>query len=194
MFSRWKMFTRWQHAHQFDVSLTIQHEVLRLQISVEDTLAMEVIESFCDATNAEFGSGLIKTPPKDMKAKFKLFAEQQGQIWHHSVGREAGEVVSLHKSNWTTGSPYSMIYDNWTWVSLLQDRISLCFLIRWQAKCGDFVTFSMKQHQWHQSVGLLPVSEQTPNLSTQTGLQQHVHIFVIFKRAIQSGVREAQTS
>lgn len=41
---------------------------------------------------------------------------------------------------------------------------------------------------------VLPVSEQTPNLSTQTGLQQHVHILVILERAIQSGAREAQTS
>lgn len=30
----------------------------------------------------------------------------------------------------------------------------------------------------------LPVSEQTPHLSTQTGFQQHVDIFVIFKCAI----------
>lgn len=54
-----------QHAHQFDVSLSIQHEILRLQVSVEDALAMEVIESFCDASDAEFGSGLVKAPPKD---------------------------------------------------------------------------------------------------------------------------------
>lgn len=73
MFSRHYMFNHWQHTHQFDVSLSIQHEILRLQISVEDALAMEVIKSFCDTTNAEFGSGLIKTPPKDKKAKFKLF-------------------------------------------------------------------------------------------------------------------------
>lgn len=43
---------------------------------------------------------------------------------------------------------------------------------------------------WH----LLPVPEQTPDLSTQTGLQQHVHIFVILECAIQSGENETQTS
>lgn len=30
----------------------------------------------------------------------------------------------------------------------------------------------------------IPVSEQAPNFSSQAGLQQHVHIFVVFKRAI----------
>lgn len=97
MLSRQNMLNRWQHAHQFDVSLSIQHEILRLQVSIEDTLAMEVIKSLCDAANAEFGSGLIKTPPKDQKAQFKLFADKQGLIRRCSGGREAGEVVSLHK-------------------------------------------------------------------------------------------------
>ena len=59
--------------HQFDVSLSIQHEILRLQVSVENTFAMEVIESFCDATNAEFSSGLIKAPSKHKKDTFDHF-------------------------------------------------------------------------------------------------------------------------
>ena len=73
MFSGQNMFSRWQHAHQFDVPLSIQHEILRLQVSVEDTFAMEVVEGLRDASNAEFGSGLIKTPPADKTARFKAF-------------------------------------------------------------------------------------------------------------------------
>lgn len=40
---------------------------------------------------------------------------------------------------------------------------------------------------------MVPVSEQTPDFSAQAGLQQHVDIFVILKRAIQSEVKEAET-
>lgn len=40
---------------------------------------------------------------------------------------------------------------------------------------------------------MVPVSEQTPDFSSQAGLQQHVHIFVILKCAIQSEVKEAET-
>lgn len=40
---------------------------------------------------------------------------------------------------------------------------------------------------------MVPVSEQTPDFSSQAGLQQHVHIFVILERAIQSEVKEAET-
>lgn len=67
MFSGQNMLRCYKHAHQFNVTLSIQHEILRLQVSVEDTFAMEVVESLCDAANAEFGSGLIKTPPADTK-------------------------------------------------------------------------------------------------------------------------------
>lgn len=40
---------------------------------------------------------------------------------------------------------------------------------------------------------VLPVSEQTPDLPPQTGLQQHVHVLVVLKCAIQSAAKEAQT-
>lgn len=90
VFPRQNMFNHWQHAHQFDVPLSIQHEILRLQVSVEDTFAMEVVESLCDTTNAEFGSGLIKTPPAEKAAKFKPFADKRGRVGHWSGGSEAG--------------------------------------------------------------------------------------------------------
>ena len=82
MFLTQNMSKHWQHTHQFDVSLSIQHEILRLQVSVEDALAMEVIKRFCDATNTEFGSGLIKTPPKDKRDKFKPFDDKWTQSLH----------------------------------------------------------------------------------------------------------------
>lgn len=51
-------------AHQFDVSFHIQQEVFRLQVSVQDPFAMEVLESLCNAADAELGGGLIKAPPE----------------------------------------------------------------------------------------------------------------------------------
>lgn len=35
-----------------------------------------------------------------------------------------------------------------------------------------------------RAAAAVPVSEQTPNFSSKAGLQQHVHILVVFKRAI----------
>lgn len=46
--------------------------------------------------------------------------------------------------------------------------------------------------RWGHWSFVLPVSEQTPHLPTQTGFQQHVDVFVIFKCAIQPGGRGAQ--
>lgn len=85
-----------RNTHQFDVSLSIQHEILRFQVSVEDALAMEVIERLCDTTDTEFGSGLIKTSPEDKKAQFKRFADKWGQILRCQRGRGAAAVVALH--------------------------------------------------------------------------------------------------
>lgn len=97
-------------SHQFDVSLGIQHEVLRLQVSVEDPLTMEVIESLCDAADAEFGSGLIKTPPKDKKAKFELLAGSD--LIRRQRGRRAPEPDFLlqdrkHQSSLIRREPHS---------------------------------------------------------------------------------------
>jgi len=39
--------------HQFDVSSVIQHQVLRLEIAVDDTLSMKILERFDDARDAE---------------------------------------------------------------------------------------------------------------------------------------------
>lgn len=64
-------------AHQFDVALGVQHEVLRLQVPVQDALAMQIIESFCDTADAEFGRGLVKTAPEDRKNSFWLFADRR---------------------------------------------------------------------------------------------------------------------
>lgn len=59
-------------AHQLDVTLSVQHEILRLQVSVEDPFAMEVIERLSDATDAEFGGGLVKTPPERRQNEVRL--------------------------------------------------------------------------------------------------------------------------
>lgn len=92
------MFSCLKHVHQFNITLSIQHEILRLQVSVEDTFAMEVVKSLCDATNTEFGSGLIKTPPADTKTKFKHIADRPGQILRCSGrrSRRSGLITNMH--------------------------------------------------------------------------------------------------
>lgn len=136
-----------QHAHQFDVSFCVQHEVLRLQVSVEDSFAMEVIESFRDATDAESGGGVVKASPADDSS-------------HYIDPPEPTDRQSLH--------------------SLDGNRTMIPLLYVMMAPEASVSGWS-----------LLPVSEQTPNLSTQTGLQQHVHILIIPERTIQSGERQA---
>lgn len=51
-------------AHQFDVAFSIQHEILGLQVPVEDAFTVEVIKGLGDAAHTEFGSGFFKTPPE----------------------------------------------------------------------------------------------------------------------------------
>lgn len=50
-------------AHQFDVAFGVQHEILGLQVPVEDAFTVQVIERLGDAAHAELGSGFFKTPP-----------------------------------------------------------------------------------------------------------------------------------
>lgn len=50
--------------HQFDVAFSVQHQILGLQVSVEDTFTMEVIKSLGDAADTEFGCGFFKTSPE----------------------------------------------------------------------------------------------------------------------------------
>lgn len=50
--------------HQFDVAFSVQHQILGLQVSVEDTFTMEVLKSLGDAADAEFGCGFFKTSPE----------------------------------------------------------------------------------------------------------------------------------
>ena len=73
---------RIQETHQFDVSLRVQHEVLRLQVSVEDSFAVEVVESLCDATDTEFGDGLVKAPPagETLKCQMQLLGDRREVI------------------------------------------------------------------------------------------------------------------
>lgn len=49
---------------------------------------------------------------------------------------------------------------------------------------GKQESFQTPDYAVTKAVAAVPVSEQTPNFSSQAGLQQHVHIFVVFKRAI----------
>lgn len=50
--------------HQFDVAFSVQHEILGLQVPVEDAFTVEVIERLDDAADAELGGGFFKTPPE----------------------------------------------------------------------------------------------------------------------------------
>lgn len=50
-------------AHQFDVTFRVQHEVLRLEVPVEDRPAVQVLEGLGHAAHAELGGGLVKAPP-----------------------------------------------------------------------------------------------------------------------------------
>lgn len=95
----------WQYTHQFDVSFGIQHEILRLQVSVQDAFTMEVIKSFCDATHAEFGSVLLKTSPEGEKAEFTFtfFLGGGCQVLRCSGGRRrqgGKDKVGCHKRTW----------------------------------------------------------------------------------------------
>lgn len=53
--------------HQFNIALYIQHQVLRLQVSVHDVLLVEVGIGLHHAGGAEHGNGLVKTPSEDHK-------------------------------------------------------------------------------------------------------------------------------
>lgn len=48
--------------HQFDIALYVQHQVLRLQVSVHDVLLMEVGVGLHHTGGAEHSHGLVKTP------------------------------------------------------------------------------------------------------------------------------------
>lgn len=50
--------------HQLDVAFSVQHQILGLQVSVEDAFTVEVIERLSDAAHAEFGCGFFKTSPE----------------------------------------------------------------------------------------------------------------------------------
>jgi len=47
---------------QFDVSFRVQHQVLRLQVAVDDSGAVEVVEGLGHTAHAELGRCLVKTP------------------------------------------------------------------------------------------------------------------------------------
>lgn len=49
--------------HQFDVAFSVQHQILGLQVSVEDAFSMEVVKSLSDTADTEFGYGFFKTAP-----------------------------------------------------------------------------------------------------------------------------------
>lgn len=53
-----------ESTHQLDVALHVQHQVLRLQVSVHDVLLVEVGVGLHHAGGAEHGGGLVKTSPE----------------------------------------------------------------------------------------------------------------------------------
>ena len=61
-----------QAVYKFDVSISIQHEILRLQVSVEDSVAVEIVEGFGDTANAESGRGLVKASPGEKRAEVQI--------------------------------------------------------------------------------------------------------------------------
>lgn len=48
-------------AYQLDVSICVQHEILRLQVSVYDAIVVEVVKGLCYTAHTELGSVFIKT-------------------------------------------------------------------------------------------------------------------------------------
>ena len=52
-------------SHQFDVALCVQHQVLRLQVSVHDVLLVEVGVGLHHTGSAEHSDGLVKTPSEN---------------------------------------------------------------------------------------------------------------------------------
>lgn len=73
--------------HQLDVAFSVQHQILGLQVSVEDALTMEVIERLGDAAHAEFGCGFFKTSP-EIKEDFSVGpGEATGALSYLSLSR-----------------------------------------------------------------------------------------------------------
>lgn len=52
-----------KNIYHFNISVCVQHEVLRFQVSVQDPFTMKVIQGLCDAANTELGGGFVKIAP-----------------------------------------------------------------------------------------------------------------------------------
>ena len=59
------MLCYWTHTDQFDVSFSVQHQILGLQVAVDDPGAVEVVESLSHTTHAELGRHLVETPSRE---------------------------------------------------------------------------------------------------------------------------------
>jgi len=51
------------NVYQFDVTMTVEKQVLWLEIPVDNVAGVEVVEGFDDAGRIEASSGLIKVTP-----------------------------------------------------------------------------------------------------------------------------------
>lgn len=53
-------------AYQFYISIWVQHEVLRLQVSINNSFFVKVLKRFSHTTHTELGSVLVKASPENI--------------------------------------------------------------------------------------------------------------------------------
>ena len=61
------MLCYWAHTDQFDVSFSVQHQVLRLQVAVDNPGAVEIMEGLGHATHAELCRCLVETSSEEQQ-------------------------------------------------------------------------------------------------------------------------------
>lgn len=194
-------------SHQFDVALYIQHQVLRLQVSVHDVLLVEVGVGLHHTGSAEHSDGLVKTPSENHRDMSGWNTPLQDSLLcialrhiYYLLPLPAADifVLTLHQQLLGTEVDFIFVTIDWcgwqhslyVFLSVMSVSYPLCS--KQIVKSGDIPTLCILIFcsNWVEIskclclLWFLHFFEFGPDLSSNTELHDHVDVSCVFKSSM----------